>query len=64
MTDNRYVNHCIMCSVASCKNHSRKKDYCSLESIRVGTHESNPNKPPCTDCQSFEPDHSQQPFSL
>lgn len=54
MTDNKYANHCIECSVTSCKNHNQTQNYCSLETIKVGTHESNPTEIPCTDCQSFE----------
>lgn len=55
MTQNNYANQCIACTVTSCKNHNRDRNYCSLEQITVGTHESDPQKPPCTDCQSFQP---------
>ncbi|MEE1218460.1 MAG: DUF1540 domain-containing protein [Ruminococcus sp.] len=53
MIDNSYANHCIQCTVKSCKNHCDTKDYCSLETIKVGTHEQNPTVSQCTDCQSF-----------
>lgn len=56
MKENDYANHCIVCNVTGCKNHNKSKNYCSLETIRVGTHESDPTEKPCTDCQSFEPD--------
>ena len=29
------------------------RDYCTLDSIMVGTHECSPSKSECTDCQSF-----------
>ncbi|MEE0957279.1 MAG: DUF1540 domain-containing protein [Ruminococcus sp.] len=54
MNNNGYVNHCIACDVTACKNHHRTQSFCSLESIKVGTHEKDPTVPPCTDCQSFE----------
>ena len=47
------ANKSIHCSVTACAHHCGKEDYCSLSSISVGTHESNPTKKPCTDCQSF-----------
>lgn len=59
MTDNSYANQCIICNVTSCKNHNKTRNYCSLEAIRVGTHESDPTVPPCTDCQSFTPRSAQ-----
>ena len=51
--DNTYANQCIACTVKNCKNHHQSRDYCSLDKITVGTHESDPTVPPCTDCQSF-----------
>ena len=30
------------------------EDYCSLDSITVGTHEANPTMNECTDCKSFQ----------
>ena len=53
--DNTYANQCIACTVTSCKNHHQTRDYCSLDKITVGTHESDPTVVPCTDCQSFMP---------
>lgn len=47
-------NRSIGCSVTSCKHHCKEADYCSLEAIHVGTHETNPTVDQCTDCQSFE----------
>lgn len=47
-------NTAIACSVEQCKYHCQNEDYCSLNSIKVGTHEQNPTVPECTDCESFE----------
>ncbi len=47
-------NPSIGCTVHQCSHHAKSKNYCSLDSIQVGTHESNPTVPPCTDCQSFD----------
>ncbi len=48
------INPSIGCTVTSCKYHSNSKDYCALEKIQVGCHESDPSVVQCTDCQSFE----------
>lgn len=53
MHDKRNPNHCIACTVQQCAHHCGDKDYCSLDSILVGTHELNPTDPQCTDCKSF-----------
>ena len=47
------ANRSIHCTVTSCTNHCSCEDYCSLDSIQVGTHECNPSKDQCTDCMSF-----------
>lgn len=47
------VNRSIKCSVTQCENHSDVENYCALDSIKVGTHESNPTVVECTDCESF-----------
>ena len=43
MKEQTYANHCIVCNVTSCQNHHRDKNYCTLEAIRVGTHEKDPS---------------------
>lgn len=48
------VNSSIKCSVDQCQYHAKSKEYCTLEEIKVGTHETNPTKTECTDCESFE----------
>ena len=52
MTNNT-PNPSIRCSVTNCAHHCQDKDYCGLEAIQVGTHESNPTMVECTDCESF-----------
>ena len=47
------ANKRIHCTVTSCGNHCCCEDYCSLDSIQVGTHETDPTMDQCTDCQSF-----------
>lgn len=46
-------NKSIKCTVKQCTNHAGAENYCSLDCIEVGTHESNPTMNQCTDCQSF-----------
>ncbi len=50
---NNKINESIGCSVDSCQYHNGQRNYCSLDSIQVGTHEANPKTVECTDCQSF-----------
>ncbi|MDD6483055.1 MAG: DUF1540 domain-containing protein [Clostridiales bacterium] len=47
-------NKSIRCTVVQCQHHCQSKDYCSLSSIQVGTHEANPTMIECTDCTSFK----------
>ena len=47
-------NRSIGCTVKECKYHCDSENYCSLDKINVGTHESNPTKIECTDCESFK----------
>lgn len=46
-------NVCIACSITNCRHHADQENYCTLSQIKVGTHESNPTKVECTDCESF-----------
>ena len=48
-----HANKCIACTVQQCAYHCEDADYCSLESMLVGTHEMNPVEEQCTDCKSF-----------
>ena len=47
-------NSSIGCTVNNCKYNNQSENYCTLEKIQVGTHESNPTQKECTDCNSFE----------
>lgn len=51
---NNTANRSIQCSVRQCKNHCGSENFCSLPSIWVGTHESDPTVCQCVDCESFE----------
>lgn len=48
------VNRAIQCTVTQCKHHCGQENYCSLNQIQVGTHESDPTVKQCTDCMSFD----------
>lgn len=47
-------NECIECTITNCSHHAQNMDYCTLEKIKVGTHEANPTVKECTDCESFK----------
>lgn len=46
-------NEAIGCTVNNCTHHTQGENYCTLNKIQIGTHESNPTKIECTDCESF-----------
>ena len=50
---NFHANKSIECTVQQCAHHCESENYCSLDRILVGTHESNPTQDQCTDCMSF-----------
>ena len=50
---NCHANKSIECTVKLCANLCETENYCSLDSILVGTHESDPTVDQCTDCMSF-----------
>ncbi|WP_129701600.1 DUF1540 domain-containing protein [Anaerostipes caccae] len=43
-------NDCIECTINNCAYHAGDVDYCTLETIKIGTHEPNPTTKECTDC--------------
>ncbi|MDO5123253.1 MAG: DUF1540 domain-containing protein [Eubacteriales bacterium] len=47
------VNRSIHCTVKNCVHNNKEQNYCKLDSIKVGTHESNPTEKQCVDCESF-----------
>ena len=50
---NMEENKAIGCSVRSCE-YNASSNYCTLDKIQVGTHETNPTQVECTDCESFK----------
>jgi len=44
----------IHCTVKQCAYNMETEDYCTLDMVKIGTHEANPTMCECTDCQSFE----------
>lgn len=53
MQNQECANKCIECTVTQCQNHCGAQNFCSLDKIKVGTHEWNPTMDQCTDCLSF-----------
>ena len=49
----KHKNSSIRCTVQACKYNMGTENYCSLDTISIGTHEANPTVPECTDCNSF-----------
>ncbi len=47
-------NKSIQCSVEQCAHHCSDCDYCSLDTVKIGTHECDPSVEQCTDCLSFD----------
>lgn len=47
-------NDSIACTVDECKYHCKDDDYCTLNKIQVGKHETTAKTVECTDCNSFE----------
>ena len=54
MEHNERENRSIHCTVSQCAHHCSACDYCSLDTVDIGTHESNPTVPKCVDCNSFK----------
>ena len=48
------ANKSIECTVQQCAYHCDSENYCSLDKVRIVTHESNPTEIACTDCGSFK----------
>jgi hypothetical protein len=47
-------NKSIQCTIRNCSHHCGAENYCSLDRVLIGTHEENPTRVECTDCESFE----------
>lgn len=51
--ENKSPNPAIECSVKQCEYHCQKENYCSLNTVRIATHEPEPTVSQCVDCESF-----------
>ena len=49
-------NSHIQCTVQQCKHNNACCNLCSLDVIRIGTHEQNPTMAECTDCKTGMPE--------
>ncbi|MCM1363921.1 MAG: DUF1540 domain-containing protein [Faecalibacterium sp.] len=50
------ANSSIGCTVSKCIHHCHEANYCTLDKVSIGTHESNPTQCQCVDCESFVPE--------
>ena len=51
---NTKANKSIECFVSQCDHHCGTENFCTLDQIKVSTHESDPKVCQCVDCMSFE----------
>ncbi len=51
---NQKKNPNIHCTVDQCRYNMCSENYCTLDVVNIGTHESNPSVKECVDCDSFE----------
>ena len=49
------ANKSIGCTVEKCAHHCHSENYCTLNQVSIGTHESDPKVCQCVDCESFVP---------
>lgn len=54
MMNNCDKNDSIRCTVNNCKHHCGNENYCTLQNVTIGTHETNPTMCQCVDCESFQ----------
>ena len=54
MMENKCKNPNIHCTVDQCRYNLCSENYCTLDVVNIGTHESNPSVKECVDCNSFE----------
>jgi hypothetical protein len=47
-------NTSVKCTVNNCAYHCQDENYCGLNAVQIGTHESNPTEKQCVDCDSFK----------
>lgn len=48
------ANESIACTVQQCEHNDCGSHLCTLQTVKIGTHEANPTVPQCIDCQSFK----------
>ena len=46
-------NESIKCTIKNCAYNAQSEDYCTLDDIKVGTHEMNQTKKDCKYCEYF-----------
>ena len=46
-------NPSIHCTVGQCAHNLCTEDFCTLDQVRIDTHEANPSVKECVDCASF-----------
>ena len=51
---NEKKNPNIHCTVEQCRHNLCSENYCPLDCVHIGTHESDPSVKECVDCNSFE----------
>lgn len=51
--DKKIPNESIECTVKQCAYHCDRQNYCSLDTVQIGTHEEDPKVVQCVDCNSF-----------
>ena len=51
---NEKKNPSIHCTVQQCRHNLCREDCCTLDTVHIGTHESDPSVKECVDCNSFE----------
>ena len=50
---NQKKNPNIHCTVEQCRHNLCSEQFCTLDMVNIGTHESNPSVKECVDCNSF-----------
>ncbi len=49
------ANKSIGCTVEKCAHHCHSENYCTLNQVSIGSHETDPKVCQCVDCESFVP---------
>lgn len=51
---NEQKNPNIHCTVGQCRHNLCTEPFCTLDTVHIGTHETEPSVKECVDCNSFE----------